>query len=176
MITRDNVKIIKRRGVKIDTSEIIRGEICLFILTLMRHSKFHAYCAVYVNYMNHGLLICALTFYNLNEIINYLYINYNDIIRYWQLIEHITWFIILPLPICLLFFVPVVFILLPFSDVLLSRMEPMLLFTIMGMINWWKSKRCKIKFRDAKYNIITYTQHFMNFLHISPISIDLLRS
>ena len=83
MITRDNVKIIKRlRGVKIDTSsEIIRGEICLFILTLMRHSKFHAYCAVYVNYMNHGLLICALTFYNLNEIINYLYINYNDIIR-----------------------------------------------------------------------------------------------
>ena len=81
MITRDNVKIIKRRGVKIDTSEIIRGEICLFILTLMRHSKLHAYRAVYVNYMNHGLLICALTFYNLNEIINYFCINYNDITR-----------------------------------------------------------------------------------------------
>ena len=82
MITRDNVKIIKRRGVKIDTSEIIRGEICLFILTLMRHSKFHAYCAFYVNYMNHGLLICALTFYNLIEIIKVFNTDYNDITRY----------------------------------------------------------------------------------------------
>ena len=81
MITRDNVKIIKRRGVKIDTSEIIRGEICLFILTLMRHSKLHAYCAIYVNYMNHGLLICALTFYNLIEIIKVFNTDYNDITR-----------------------------------------------------------------------------------------------
>ena len=83
MITRDNVKIIKHRGVKIDTSfEIIRGEICLFTLTLMRHSKFHAYCAIYVNYMNHGLLFCALTFYNLNEKIKKNYTDCNDISRY----------------------------------------------------------------------------------------------